>query len=177
MGSLPLIIAALTATLPAGAHEMFLKPQGFVLEANSTAFAELVNGTFEASENVIDRDRMVDVSVRGPDGVRHPSEDQWSEEGLSTVLRYGTGAPGTYALAVSTKPRLITLSAQSIEDYLAHEGVEDALLAYRQAEAKTGIRERYSKHVRSIVQVGGRTSPDHREPLGYPVEIILEDNP
>ncbi len=39
------------------------------------------------------------------------------------------------------------------------------------------MRERYSKHVRAIFQVGDARTGNYRTPLGYPVEIILQQNP
>ncbi len=39
------------------------------------------------------------------------------------------------------------------------------------------IRERYSKHVRAIFQVGDKLTDDYKLPLGYPVEIIPQQNP
>ncbi len=48
------------------AHDMFLNLDTFFLKPHSDVSILLFNGTFEKSENVITRDRMVDVSIVGP---------------------------------------------------------------------------------------------------------------
>jgi len=161
----------------ASAHEMFLKPMAYRLAPFDVGKVELVNGTFAASENVIDRVRMVDVRVQGPGPVHHPEAGQWVDTGLATQLTFDTAAPGTYAIGVSTRPRIFTMSPTAFSGYLTHEGVTDTLEAFKERQETGDVRERYSKHVRSIVQVGDEVSEQHRQAFNYPVEILLEQNP
>ena len=48
------------------AHDLFLKLPTFLLAPHSTVTVSLVNGTFDQSDNTINRDRMLDVSVVFP---------------------------------------------------------------------------------------------------------------
>ncbi|MGF1462707.1 MAG: DUF4198 domain-containing protein [Maricaulaceae bacterium] len=170
-------LCALSGALPAGAHEMFLKPTRYQLEPGATAVIELVNGTFERSDNTIDRDRMRDVTVLGGGSTRHPTVDQWTDEGATTLLSHTIEAAGTYAIGVSTRPRIIALSVEAFTGYLKHDGVLDALAAFDAETSPDPVRERYSKHVRTIVQVGDTRSDDFAKALDYPVEIVLAENP
>jgi uncharacterized GH25 family protein len=70
------------------------------------------------------------------------------------------------------------LKAAEFNDYLQHDGLPDTL-AERKKNNELGkdIRERYSKHVRAVFQVGDKLSDEYRRPLGYPVEIIPQQNP
>ncbi|MEM9169316.1 MAG: DUF4198 domain-containing protein [Pseudomonadota bacterium] len=162
---------------PVAAHEMFLKPARYEIAPDGTTSVTLVNGTFEKSDNTIDRDRMIDVSVYGAGERVRPETTQWREEGDATVLSYAVGEAGTYALGVSTKPRIITMTPDDFAGYLKHDGVVDALAAFEAENTLQSVRERYSKHVRTIVQVGDARTDDHRQVLGYPIEIVLEGNP
>ena len=47
----------------AAAHDMFLILADHDVEPHSSIEIALYNGTFDKSENAIDRDRMIDVSV------------------------------------------------------------------------------------------------------------------
>ena len=94
-------------------HDMFLKMDSFFLEPGEQATIWLYNGTFLKSENVISRDRMQDVSILSPDGRQRQSEDQWREKGNVTILNFETGKSGTYIAGVSTRPRIIELSART----------------------------------------------------------------
>ena len=158
---------------------MFLKLSSYFLEPNSEATVALINGTFEKSENVIARDRMTDVSiVDGSGAVQHPDTSHWHDEGTRALLDFKTGEAGTYVLGVSTAARMIDLSAEDFNAYLRHDGVLDVLAAREErGSMEAPARERYSKHVKAIVQVGDERSDSYRHRLGYPIEIVPHQNP
>lgn len=174
-------LAAILTVLavPVAAHDMFLVVADHDLPVDSEAFISLYNGTFDKSENAIDRDRMTDVTVIDGQGeAQHPAADQWRDEGNISVLRLQTGGEGTYVVGVSTKPRMIELSAVEFNEYLQHDGVLD-VLATREQEGLLDrpAKERYSKHVKSILQVGEATTDTYSTFLGYPIEIVPQSNP
>lgn len=161
------------------AHDLFLKLETFFLKPNSDVAISLLNGTFEKSENVITRDRMLDVSIVGPEDQRiHPDTAQWRNAGMRTILDFKSGKPGTYVVGVSTAGRYIDLSAKDFNDYLVHDGVVDVLeMRKKQGELEKDARELYSKHVKAIIQVGDKRSKGFAAKLGYPVEIVPVQNP
>lgn len=184
-----LTTAALTVAIvaTARAHTMYLKLESFFLEPGSTNVVALFNGDFDRSENHITRDRMLDVSVVGPDGVVHPPTEAWRDTAMfhwhadsvdTALLTFETGSPGTYVIGVSTAARVIPLTAADFNEYLVHEGLVDEI-AEREATGKANddAAERYSKHVKAIVQVGDGRSGEWATELGYPVEIIPLQNP
>ncbi|MYH52032.1 MAG: DUF4198 domain-containing protein [Gemmatimonadetes bacterium] len=182
-------LAVLTVVIvtAARAHTLFLKLDSFFLEPNSTATVALINGDFDKSENAIARDRMLDVSVVGPAGVVHPPESAWQDSAVfhwspdsvdTAMLTFETGGPGTYVIGVSTAARVITLSAEDFNEYLVHDGITD-VIEQRAKAGKTGdeATERYSKHVKALVQVGDARSGQWAHQLGYPVEFMPLSNP
>ena len=183
--ALALLAVAVVAT--ARAHTMFLKLESFFLEPNSTARVALINGDFDNSENVISRDRMLDVSVVGPAGVVHPPTSAWKDTAMfhwnadsvdTAILTFETGAPGSYVLGVSTAPRTFLLSATDFNEYLVHDGVLDILeKREREGTLVDEANETYSKHVKAIVQVGDARSDEWQHELGYPVEFMPLQNP
>ena len=168
----------LATALAASAHEMFLKPQSFYLAPNTSTAVALYNGTFDKSENPITRTRMGDVSVMTGGKVSHPGVELWRDDKVTSYLGVALKGPGTYVVGVSTKPKIIELSADAFEAYLKHDGIEDVLKARQGAKTpRTSVRERYSKHVRTILQVGATQTDDFSRSLGYPAEILLQTNP
>lgn len=162
----------------AGAHEMFLKPTAFHLEPGAKTVVALFNGSIDKSENAISRDRMKVVSVVGGGAVSAPDPSQWRDDKTTSYLDLTAGAPGTYVVGVSTAARMIELSADNFDEYLAHDGIEDTLKERQAAKApRTQVRERYSKHVKTILQVGSAQTDDYARPLGLPAEIVLAANP
>lgn len=161
------------------AHDLFLKLDTYFHQPNSKATIRLLNGTFQASEGKVARDRMRDVSVVAPDHkLLHPESSAFRDEGEETLLDLETSGPGTYLVGLSTRPREIELKAADFNDYLKHDGVPDILdRRAKRGEMGKDVRERYSKHVKALFQVGGARTDNYRIPLNYPAEIIPRHNP
>ena len=179
-----LTVAVVTAV---SAHTLFLKLDSFFLEPNSTGMVALLNGDFDKSENAVSRDRMLDVSVVGPGGVVHPPESAWRDSAVfhwspdsvdTALLTFETGDPGTYLIGVSTAARVFDLTAEEFNEYLVHDGIVD-VIEQRTAAGKTNddATERYSKHVKALVQVGDARNGQWTHELGYPVEFMPLSNP
>lgn len=159
-------------------HDMYLKLEQYFVEPFSETTIQLFNGTFDRSENVIDRDRMLDVSVVSNGKRLHPGESSWFEMDSITYLNLETKESGTYLVGVSTKARSIEMDAQAFNDYLKHDGVLD-MLKKREVDGtlENDAKELYSKHVKTIIQVGETFSKDWTTNLGYPIEFIPLENP
>lgn len=170
---------ALVLAPAAAAHDLFLELARHRLDPNSAAAVALVNGTFGVSDNVITRDRMIDVSIVGPGRERlHPPATAWRDRDETSWLDFTTGGPGTYVLGVSTRPRVIELDAEAFHDYLRHDGVLDVLeQRERDGLLGEGVRERYSKHVKAVAQCGVERTDAFLSELGYPIEIVPLDHP
>ena len=159
-------------------HDMFLKLDEYFLKPQSQAVIQLFNGTFEESENVIDRNRMLDVSMLSNGNRTAIDSTQWFERDLTTFLNFKTGDAGTYVLGVSTAPRTIEMDAERFNNYLDHDGVVDMLLSRKQNnKLDQDANEKYSKHVKTIFQVGKTISEDWKTKLGYPIEFVPLENP
>lgn len=173
------ILLTLLAGATAGAHDLFLKLDSYFLTPNAKASVRLMNGTFQSSEGAVARERVADLSIYGA-GLNSFSTETvaWRPEEKTTTMEFQTGAEGTYLVGVSTKPREIDLKAADFNDYLQHDGIPDILVERRKNnQLGKDVRERYSKHVRAVFQVGAKLSEDYKRRLNYPVEIIPQQNP
>ena len=138
----------------------------------------MLNGTFEKSENSITRNRLRDLSVVGPSGLTHPDTSAWSDTGDTSVFVFRTGAAGTYVVGASTLPRTLRMEAKAFNEYLASDGVTDMLESRKRSNELTKpSHERYSKHVKTLLQVGDARTPGFDTVLGYPAEVVPLDNP
>lgn len=160
-------------------HDLYVKMETYFLQPNQKATLSLYNGTFEKSENIITRDRMLDASIvaHGKREAINPS--QWQDKDSTiTQLHFKTGNAGTYVAGVSTKARNIALTAEKFNSYLKHDGVLD-MLEYRTKNdllANDAV-ESYQKHVKAMYQVGDTKTDDWKTVLGYPIEFIPQENP
>lgn len=177
--ALMVLVVSLLMVLSASAHDLFLKLDSYFLAPNAKANVQMLNGTFQSSDGIVRRDRMRDISLIAPDvEVSAAKSISWLDLEKTTTMEIQTGRPGTYVIGISTKPREIDLKAADFNDYLKHDGIPD-ILAKRTKDGELGknIRERYSKHVRAIFQVGSARTEDYKTSLHYPVEIIPQSNP
>jgi uncharacterized protein DUF4198 len=162
------------------AHDLFLKLDTYFLPPRARVRIPVLNGTFTKSENFVAPDRIADISVVSPAGRRRlQPAAAWSRGPDSTSLvSIELGDAGTYVAGASTRPRELSLTAEQFNAYLEEDGIRDVLEARRQGnELGKGARERYSKHVKAVFQVGAARSGEFGVVLGYPAEIVPLENP
>lgn len=159
-------------------HELFLKSDSYFLVENSSAKLYLFNGTFDKSENIITRDRIINPKIIGMDYDFKPSTDDYYDQDEITYLNFKTGKKGTYTAGISTKPNVIELSGEDFEDYLEHEGLTE-IISDRKTKGISGkpAIEKYSKHVKAIFQVGDKRTGHFSVQLDYPIEFMPLKNP
>jgi hypothetical protein len=174
-----LVLAAVcAATL--SAHDMFIKLDDYFPAAGDTLRVPILNGTFTKSANGIEFERVSQVLLLGPDGFTSPAPLGWTTALGDSTTQFGVvlRKPGTYALGVSTKPRELAQKADAFNAYLKEEGITD-ILAYRKknGQMKWPARERYSKNVKAVFQVGEDRTPQINMPFGSSAEVVPLDNP
>lgn len=161
------------------AHDTFLKFANHYLQPQTKAKVLLMNGTFESSENSVALERMQDVRITGPKQfLQRPDAKQWRLTEELNELEFVTNAEGTYIVGVSIKPRIFEMTSKKFDSYLAHDGVLDILEA-RKAEksSKPAVKEKYSKHVKALFQVGKKRTRNFGQVYNYPIEIVPQNNP
>jgi hypothetical protein len=173
-----LTVALLLIAGTLSAHDLFLRLDTFFVRPESVVVIRVLNGTFSKSENAITRDRLRDISVVGPAGRARIDTTSWEAKGDTSRLSVHIGASGTYLVGASTAPREITLAAKDFNAYLAEDGIPDVLAARkRDGELAKKTTERYSKHVKALLQAGDTKSGGFDTILGYPAELVPLDNP
>jgi uncharacterized GH25 family protein len=175
VGALGLTLASATVVF---AHDLFLKPASFLLPPRSEVRIAVLNGSFTTSEASVTPDRLRDLSLVDPTGRHALAHDAWKPQGDSTWLTVHTGAAGTYLIGASLFPRELTLPAAEFNAYLKQDGIPDVLEARTRAgELDRPARERYQKHVKTLLQVGEVRSDAYGSVLGYPAELVPLSNP
>jgi len=173
------LLLCLTLILPVFAHDLFLKLDSYFVGVNEKVSVKILNGSFQASEGAITFARLKDVSLVLPSGTRaNPKETDFTKEETTSFLNLQPTQAGNYVVGLSTMEREIDLKAKDFNEYLSHDGIPDTLAERKRKKHLTkDVRERYSKHVKTIFQAGERQSDNYKTALGYPVEIIPQTNP
>ena len=165
--------------LPVFAHDLYLKLDSFFVAVNDKVSIKILNGSFQDSEGAVNFARLQDVSVVSPSGTRtNPKETDFTKNDKTSLLNLQPTEEGNYVAGLSTMPREIDLKAKDFNEYLTEDGIPDTLAERkRKKELNKNVRERYSKHVKTIFQVGDKQSDNYKIALGYPVEIVPVTNP
>ena len=171
-------VLILTAVTTLFAHDLFLLPDAFFVTPESLVNVRVLNGTFDKSEGAVTAARIRDLSVVTPSGRIAPSKDAWRATGDTAVFPVQIGTSGTYVIGLSTLDRMISLKAKDFNEYLATEG-SPAILSQRKQTGEDTLpaRERYSKHVKALLQAGSTRSSGYATVLGYPAELVPLHNP
>jgi uncharacterized GH25 family protein len=173
--SVACLVVAATA---AQAHDLFFRMTNFFVPVNASIRMNVLNGTFSTSENSVTRDRLRDLSVVSPSGRASADTSLWSAKGDTSAFFLRTTTSGTYVVGASLLPREIALKASDFNTYLETDGIPDVLQARRQSgELNKDVTERYSKHIKAIVQVGNDRTDGFTTVMGYPAELVPLDNP
>lgn len=176
VGMVLVMLLAVTGALQA--HDLFLRLDSFFVSPGASARIRVLNGTFSKSENSVTRVRLSDLSIVGPAGRTRPDTTLWSAKGDTSIFTVPTTTAGTYVVGASLKPSEITLKAKDFNLYLADDGIPDVLAARRRSgELTKDATERYSKHVKALLQVGTERSSGFDTVLGYPAELVPLNNP
>ena len=175
--SMLLTASMLLASGSAQAHELFLKPDNYFLKPQSKELLKLVNGTFDKNLAIVARARMQDVSIAADDKVFHPPATDWHDADAASHLTFTTGKAGTPVAGVSTRPGVRTLPAADFRAFMKLYGALDGLASFDSESKLAAVRQRSAKHVKAVFQVGNTYSTDYSRRLGYPLEIVPQNNP
>ncbi|HRH44272.1 MAG TPA: DUF4198 domain-containing protein [Pyrinomonadaceae bacterium] len=165
--------------LPVLGHDLFLKPEHFFAKVNENILISVMNGTFQKSEGAVAFARLTDVSVIAPSGGRtSPKEADFTKNETTAFLNFKPAEVGNYIVGLSTAWRENALAAKEFNEYLTLEGIPDVLEnRKRDKELEKDARYRYSKYVKTILQIGDKQTDSYKTALGYVVEMIPQQNP
>lgn len=165
---------------PAAAHNFWLEPERFWLEATGTVpiLAYVGHAADQRSILISDgpKEWIVNFQSISSSGTIDRQVQSDIEDGK---LVFST--PGTHVLALETKEFKSELPADEFTAYLEKEGLT-AASRWREATGMSGDpgREIYSRRAKALVQVDDPDAPSERvvtAPIGHTLEIVPERSP
>ena len=94
------------------------------------------------------------------------------------MFSFSAQSSGTYLLAMERNWSYITLEPDKFDDYLREDGME-YIIAEREKLGETGKKgnERYSRFIKSLIQVGGKRDRTFSQRTGLRFEVVPLANP
>lgn len=159
-------------------HEYWLECDNFFLRVNESTDLRLFVGLalkkdaekpYEAAKT----DSFQMFSGGESFDVRPLAEDQ-----RSPVLKFASDRSATYLVSMERNPSYIKLDAAKFEDYLREDGMEYVIAERKRLgeSAKEG-RERYSRYIKTLIQVGDSRTGSAKTRVGSRIEIVPLENP
>ncbi|HSE41209.1 MAG TPA: DUF4198 domain-containing protein [Acidobacteriota bacterium] len=164
----------LSFALTAFAHDLYLQPVSFYLDSTDKTSVEmrLTENGFPGIPLKWRGNRSVQLKTSGPAG----DSDIPNSEGINPQLKFDK--PGTYQIGWQSKETYISIDPKTFNTYIKLENYKDAIEKRRTAgNENTEGRERYSRFIKTFVQVGTEKSDHFTKPLGFKIEIIPKQNP
>lgn len=133
--ALAALLASLLA-LPVYAHQTYLISDLYRMRPGTDNFLTLKNETFQESGYSITRKMSRDISIVTAGVRKTPPADEIADvDGnpsyKSTYIKLFAENEGTGLAGVATHPDYIALPAEMFANYLQHEGLTDALAAFK----------------------------------------------
>ena len=176
-------LLALACTLPAAAHDFWLQPDAFLVQpAVKTALTLQVGHGASRQRSPIRGDRITRFDAIAPEGTTLDLRAGLHPGSAAADGDFALPLPGTWLLVLQTDDRAQShLPAERYNHYLEEEGLTSAMeLRARAQRTQADGSERYGRVAKAIVQVGATAagaSPAVAQPIGLPLEIVLEASP
>lgn len=161
------------------AHEYWFEPEKFILAPNEKTAVHLYVGdglvkdreerAFQLAKtptfNLFSADKILDLKTSLKDDAL-------------PIYNFSAARAGNYLLAMERNWSYIKIEPQKFEDYLREDGM-DYIIGEREklGEHQKEGRERYSRFIKSLLQVGDRRDMTFKKNLGLKLEIIPLENP
>jgi uncharacterized GH25 family protein len=176
-----LLTAILTIIFSANAfaHEYWFEPDNFFLAKNEKTAVRLYVGDGLTK----DREERVYQPKMTPMFQLFSTVKTWDltkqiAEGATPIYNFSAEKSGNYLLAMERNWSYIKLEPQKFEDYLVEDGMEYISEERKKlGESQKEGRERYSRFIKSLIQVGGKNDATFKKKLGLRLEITPLENP
>jgi uncharacterized GH25 family protein len=173
-----LCAGALLASLSAGAHEFWMSPDNFAPALHRPVRLSLTVGEqFQG--------HAVEIGPSLVAGLQNHTRAGSTDLSSSLPAGPGQGAitvafarAGAQLLAVDTHPNTLELAADPFHAYLRDEGLE-SVIRQREARGQAAMpgRERYRRHVKTLLRAGGQSDPTWAVRTGQVLEIVPLSDP
>lgn len=165
--------------VPAFAHEYWFEPESFFLAPKEKTTVRLFVGDGlinDREERPFQHNKTPMFSVFSRAGKRDLISRL--KDGALPIYQFSGDAAGNYLLAMERNWTYITLEADKFDEYLRADGME-YIMAEREklGESKNVGRERYSRFIKGLLQVGDKRDDTFKKKIGLKLELIPLENP
>lgn len=167
-----ILTSILTFTGYIEAHDLYLNPSSFFLNEPAALQLEmrLEETRFPGEAVPWKAPKTVRFKMIGPDG----NHDLINPKETNPTI--SVDESGTHEIGWQSNVTYISIEPAIFDQYIQLEGYQTAINARKDKKPSRG-RERYSRFLKTYVQVGSDNTEDFKKPIGFTIEIIPHNNP
>lgn len=161
------------------AHEYWFEPEKFILSPNEKTAIHLYVG-----DGLIKDREETPYQQKKTFKFQLFSQDETKDlitsitDGATPIFNFSAEKSGNYLLAMERNWSYIELGAKEFEDYLQEDGMEYIIAERKKSgDSRKPGKERYSRFIKSLLQVGDKYDSTYKKKLGMKLEIIPLENP
>lgn len=171
-----LLLVLLAASSTAQAHEFWIEPQAYRLDANAEIVAHLQVGQMLQGEPYpYLSHKFVSYTVTDRAGTRPL---QGNEGDIPSIVHQPT-SPGLHILAYDAKAERLTYDGLAdFAEFVEEEGLSEVIPRHRERSLpESGFTEAYTRNAKALIQVGPVELADQDRATGLRFELIARANP
>ena len=171
------IFLALLLPVAGFSHEYFFEPESFFAQVNQKINLRLFVGEGLKKEEEREFQAEKVKSFRQYFGQIGADVKNNSDNSMP-FYSYTSGSAGNHLFALERNWSYITLEPQKFEDYLREDGM-NYIIAERTklGENQKEGRERYSRFIKTLLQIGDKLDNTYKEKTGLKLDITPLENP
>lgn len=171
------MVLSLTA-VSAAAHEYWFEPDNFFLQPRESTPLHLFVGEALKKDEERPFQALKTTSFQMFSSADTFDLRTMAEDGISPIFNFSADKSGTYLFSMERNWSYIKLDADKFEDYLREDGMQYIIAERKRlGESKTEGRERYSRYLKTLIQVGDSRGGKVTNRVNTKLEIVPLDNP
>lgn len=167
------LVLLLLIALPAGAHECWIACQKYVL-----AVGEMLRISLHVGENFEPERWKGNIKWLKLYAGKESLDLLPKLDTATSSLAYPAQKEGTQLIALQSHTKFIRLEADKFNAYLLEDGLAD-IAEWRKKNGQTDKEgtEMYERCNKALFQVGKKLTNAYKQKIGFPLEIVLLQNP
>ena len=170
--------ALIMLAMPVLSHDYWFEPERLFVSVGDSVPVHLYVGEALKSdeERVLQKEKT--PSFKMYSGGETLDLKASGTEGQTPAANVTVKSAGNYLIAMERSWSSITLDAKKFTEYLREEGLDSIIdLRAKSGEGNKEARERYSRYLKSLLQVGSRHDQTYKRELRFTLEIVPQTNP
>lgn len=167
------IVVFLALQNPLTAHDLFLQSNPFRLDRpEAITLTMRLSEAFLGKEVTWKADKTVNFLLNTPSGLI--KLDDKTNQNPTVKLK----EEGTYVVGWAATPSYIKIDSSHFNEYLDKDGHSNVLKLRKERSQKNKEgTEKYTRFLKTILQVGSKNTDEYKKPFGFKIEIIPQKNP